>query len=137
MPSQLSYVPVERRRRAAATVGLIATLLVAIGIVSWAGSAPSTIRVFSTIALVAAVLLGLVAWGLLTSVRADLDESRVDAAITSAVASSGFGGCDCGHEHDPDEMHVTDACPTGDACAHDCAACLLSTSQRHSPQVGS
>ncbi|HEY3716942.1 MAG TPA: hypothetical protein VGL39_20635 [Jatrophihabitantaceae bacterium] len=124
MPSQLSYLPVERRRRAAATVGLIATLLVAIGIVSWAGSAPSTIRVFSTIALVAAVLLGLVAWGLLTSVRADLAESRVDAAIASAVASSG-AGCGCGHEHDPDEMHVTDACPSGDACAHDCAICLL------------
>jgi hypothetical protein len=124
VPSQLSYVPVERRRRAAATVGLIATLLVAIGIVSWAGSAPSTIRVFSTIALVAAVLLGLVAWGLLTSVRADLAESRVDAAIASAVASSG-AGCGCGHEHDPDEMHVTDACPSGDPCAHDCATCLL------------
>ena len=125
MPSQLSSLPVERRRRAAATVGLMATLLVAVGIVPWVGSAPGTVRVFSTIALAAAVLLGLVAWGLLTSIRADTAESQLDAAINSAADSAGFGGCDCGHEHDPDEMHVTDACPSGDACAHDCATCLL------------
>jgi len=78
---------VDRRRRAAATVGLIATLLVAIGIGVVGRSAPSTIRVFSTIALVAAYC-GAGAWGLLASCPRRPGESRIDAAITSAVAAS-------------------------------------------------
>ena len=120
MPSQLSSVPVERRRHAAATVGLIATLLVAVGIVPWAAPAPGSLRVFSTVALAAALLLGLVAWGLLSSIRADELESRVDAQIAAAVADFG-----CGHDHDPDELHVADACPSNETCLHDCATCLL------------
>ncbi len=115
-------MPVERRRRAAASAGLAAALLVAVGVVPWAGSAPGTLRIFSTVALAVAVLFALIGWGLLASVRADRAEARVDAAIAEAVTEFEF---DCGHDHDPDEMRLT--CPPGDACAHDCAICLGST----------
>jgi len=101
-------------------VGLLAALLVAVGVVPWAAPAPGSLRVLSTVALALAILLGLIAWGLLTSIRADLAESaesRVDAAITAAVADFG-----CGHDHDPDELHV---CPSAaGSCTHDCASCL-------------
>jgi hypothetical protein len=126
MPSQLSSVPVAGRRRAAAACGLAAVLLVAVGVLPWTGSAPTALRVLSVVVLVVAAVAGLVAWGLLTSVRADVDEARLDAAVIEAVEAAGFGGCDCGHEHDPDEMHITDACPSGDSCNHDCATCKLS-----------
>jgi hypothetical protein len=105
MASQLSAVPIDRRRRAAATAGLIAVLLVAAGIMPWVGPAPSVLRVLATIVLVAALPVGLVAWGLLRSIRADRAEARLDAAIAAAVA---------------------DACTSVDACTHDCAACLRS-----------
>lgn len=105
MTSRLSAVPIERRRRAAATAGLIAALLVAVGVLPWAGAAPTALRVLATIALVAAVPVALVGWGLLTSIHADRAEARLDAAIAAAVA---------------------DACTSVDACTHDCAACLRS-----------
>jgi cytochrome c-type biogenesis protein CcmH/NrfG len=105
MAFQLTSVPIERRRRAAATAGLIAALLVAAGVLPWVAPAPSVLRVLATIVLVAAVLVALVGWGLLTSIRADQAESRLDAAIAAALA---------------------DACTSVDACTHDCAACLRS-----------
>jgi cytochrome c-type biogenesis protein CcmH/NrfG len=105
MTSQLSAVPIERRRRAAAVAGLVAALLVAAGVMPWLDPAPSVLRVLATIALVAAVLVGLVGWGLLSSIRADQAEARLDAAIAAALA---------------------DACTSVDACTHDCAACLRS-----------
>jgi cytochrome c-type biogenesis protein CcmH/NrfG len=105
MAFQLTSVPIERRRRAAATAGLFAALLLVVGVMPWVAPAPSVLRVLATIALVAAVLVGLVVWGLLTSVRADQAESRRDAAIAAALA---------------------DACTSVDACTHDCAACLRS-----------
>lgn len=105
MASQLTSVPIERRRRTAATAGLLATLLVAVGVAPWVGSAPAALRVLASIALAMAVLFGLVGWGLLSSIRADRAESRLDAAIAAAVAS---------------------ACSSDDACTHDCAACLRS-----------
>jgi hypothetical protein len=119
--SPLSSVPLERRRRAAATAGLLATLLAAVGIAPWVSSAPGVLRIFSAVALVGAGALALVAWGLLSSVRADVAEAMLDAAAAATIADA--GGFDCGHDHDPDEMHVTD-CPSEGACAHDCASCL-------------
>jgi len=116
--SSLSSVPVERRRRAAAAIGLLATLLVAIGVLPWVSVASTGLRVMSAVALVAGLTLALVSWGLLASAGADRAEARLDAAIASTVADAG-----CGHDHDPDEMHVAGACPSGDACAHDCATC--------------
>ncbi|HEY7047086.1 MAG TPA: hypothetical protein VH373_07685 [Jatrophihabitantaceae bacterium] len=125
MPSQLSSVPVARRRRAAAACGVAAVLLVAVGVLPWAGSAPTALRVLSVVVLVAAVVVALIGWGLLAGVRADTTEARVDAAIIEAVEAAGFAGCDCGVEHDPDEMHITDACPSEGTCGHDCATCKL------------
>ena len=113
-------MPVERRRRAAAATGLLATLLVAIGVLPWASVASAGLRVMSVVALVAGLTLALVSWGLLVSAGADRAEARLDAAVTSTVAHAG-----CGHDHDLDEMHVAGACPSGDTCAHDCATCLL------------
>jgi hypothetical protein len=123
--SQLSSVPVQRRRRAAATAGLAAALLVAVGIVPWTGPAPVTIRVLAAVALAVAALFALVAWELLTSVRADVAELRLDSAAAATLAAAGV--FDHGHDHDPDEMHVSDACPSGQSCTHDCATCLGST----------
>jgi hypothetical protein len=114
---------VSGRRRAAATSGLLAVLLGAVGAAPWVGSAPGAVRAVSTLALGAAVVVGLVAWGLLTSVGTDAAESRLDASVVSAIASAGFAGCGCGHEHDPDEMHVSAACRSGRTCTHGCAAC--------------
>ena len=129
MSSSLSSIPAARRRHAAAITGLLAALLAAMGVVPWVGVAPTTVRVFSVVALVAAVLTAFVAWGLLTSASADQAEARLDEAIVSTVAAAG-GACDCGHEHDPDEMHIADACPTGETCTHSCETCVLAA-QRH------
>ena len=128
MTSPLSGVPVAQRRRMAATLGVFAVLLLAVGIVSVAGPDVPAAPVFAVIAFVAAVLLALVAWGMLRSVRIDEADAQLDAAIVSAVAASGRQMCDCGHEHDPGELHVTDACAhdgTGAACTHDCETCVL------------
>src|SRR5215471_4052561 len=54
MASQLSAVPMERRRRASAAAGLIAALLLAVGLLPWVGPAPGVLRLLATIALVAA-----------------------------------------------------------------------------------
>lgn len=125
MSSQLSSVPIERRRQAAAACGLLTALLLAVGIVPWVADAPGSIRALSTMALVAAGAAGLVAWGLVASIRADVAERRVDAAIaevvTEAAATGALTGFDCGHDHDPDEMTV---CPSVGTCTHDCATCL-------------
>ncbi len=118
-------MPVERRRRAAATAGLSAALLVAVGILPWTAPAPVAIRVVATLALVVAGLFALVAWGLFTSVRADAAELRIDAAAADILAEA--GAFDRGHHHDPDEMHASDACPSGQPCTHDCATCVGST----------
>jgi hypothetical protein len=105
MTSQLSAVPIERRRRAGVVAGLIAALLVVAGVMPWVGPAPSVLRVMATIGLVAGGLVGLVGWGMLRSIHADQSEARLDAAIAAAVA---------------------EACTSVDTCTHDCAACLRS-----------
>ena len=106
--------------------GLLATLLVAIGVLLWVSLTSAGLRVMSVVALVAGLTLALVSWGLLASAGADRAEARLDAAVSSTVADAGF---DCGHDHDPDEMHVADPCPSGDACAHDCATCMLGSAR--------
>lgn len=128
MSSPLSRVPIRGRRRLAATLLLFATLFLAIGAVAATGSGTTAAPVFCAIALGAAVLLGAIAWGLQRSVRIDRSDQRLDAVIEQTMAAHGATMCDCGHEHDPDELHITDACAhdgTGAACAHDCATCVL------------
>ncbi|HLY33769.1 MAG TPA: hypothetical protein VKQ07_04495 [Jatrophihabitantaceae bacterium] len=145
MPSTLSAVPVERRRRLAATVGLFSVLFITVGVVSLTGTTPGVVRVFSAVSLTVAAVLGLVAWGISHSVKNDEDERRLDAVIDEAVAARGGADftCGCGHEHDPDEMHVRpgqhdfaeDACAhdgSGTDCTHNCVSCVM-RSLRPSP----
>ncbi len=105
----------DKRKQLAATLGLFAVLFLAVGAVAATGPGTVVIHVFVVVALVVAVLLALMGWGVLRSVRADAAETRLDTAIEQAVAASPqrFGQlCDCGHEHDPTELHITDAEPT-------------------------
>lgn len=142
--SALSGIPVDRRRRLAATLGLFAVLFVTVGVVALTGTTPGVVRVFSAIALAVSAVLGLAAWGVVHSITVDLAEQRLDAAIEAAVAQRGGVTaltCGCGHDHDPDELHVTDADAEGAACAHDgsgaacahnCDTCVLAA-MRPSP----
>jgi len=132
----LSAVPAHRRRRAARSAGLLAFVMLAVCIVVWLRPAPVVIRLFGTLALVGAIFLGLITWGLLRSLRLDAREAQLDAAVMDALADAG-GAVGCGHDHDPAEVHVTDAgatCDAGPACDHTCAECVLARSRdRGSP----
>ena len=150
MTSPLSEIEIEKRRQVAATLGLFAMLCIAIGAVAATGATTALIKAFVVIALLIAVLLGLMAWGVLHSIKLDLDERSLDAAIEAAVRSSGRSMCDCGHEHDPDELHFVDGegqhltgakrsavvdCRhdgTGTDCTHSCDTCVLAA-MRPSP----
>ena len=146
MASTLSRIPVENRRRLAATVGLFATLFIAVGAVATTGPSSAGVRVFSVLAFVIAGVLALTGWGVLRSVRLDMAEQRLDRAIAASVAALGPAAkeqvaCACGHDHDPNEIHVNTAtggageCSHdghGLACAHDCDVCVLSA-MRPSP----
>ncbi len=128
MSSPLSAIPVAARRRIAATLGLFVALFAAVAAVAATGRSTPAAPVFAGIAIAVAVLLALIAWGLVRSIRLDEAEASLDAAIEATVRASGGQPCGCGHEHDPNELHVTDACAhdgTGQACARDCGACAL------------
>jgi hypothetical protein len=134
--SQLSGIPVQKRRQMAATIGLFAVLFFAVGAVAWTGPATLGMRIFVGFAFAVSILLALIAWGVLTSVHRDVAEQRLDAAIADTIAAKGGLSCGCGHEHDPAELHVTDACAhdgSGVDCAHDCDTCALAA-MRPSPR---
>jgi hypothetical protein len=145
--STLSRIPIESRRRLAATVGLFATLFIAVGAVAATGPSSAGVRVFSVLAFVVAGLLALTGWGMLRSVRLDAAEQRLDRAVAASVAALGPEArqqvaCGCGHDHDPGEMHVSGEPAAAGAecghdghglvCAHDCEVCVLAT-MRPSP----
>jgi uncharacterized low-complexity protein len=137
--SALSGIAVEKRRQVAATLGLFAVLFVAVGVVAETGSAPTLVRVFAVAAILVALLLGLAAWGVVHSVRADLAAARVDEAIDEVMATAGADlQCGCGAAHDPDELHVSDDPCTHDGaggdCTHSCDTCVLAA-MRPSPHV--
>jgi hypothetical protein len=144
--SALSGIAVAKRRQLAATLGLFAMLFIAVGAVSATSADTGLVKAFVVVALLVAVVLGLMSWGVVRSVRIDLDEQRLDAAIESAVRASGRSMCDCGVEHDPDEMHFVDGEGqhlTGKRCAHDgkgsdcshsCDTCVLAA-MRPSPHA--
>ena len=143
MSSALSSVPETQRRTSAYVSGGMAVLMAVIAVLPWLTDAPAAVRLFAVVAAFAAVLLGLVSWGLLHSLRSDAAEADLDATLSSAASAAGFGCTGCGHDHDLDEMTVTDhdaddaasrpqesaaaGCGASEAaCAHDCAACVLS-----------
>jgi hypothetical protein len=127
--SSLSGIAVEKRRQVAATLGLFAMLFIAVGAVAATGPGTAVIHAFVIVSLLVALLLALLAWGVLQSVRNDVAESRLDAVIEDAVKAQGGSMCDCGHEHDPTELHVPDdPCERdghGDGCTHSCDTCVL------------
>jgi hypothetical protein len=134
----LQTVAIAKRRQLAATFGLFAMLFVAVGAVAATGASTGVVKGFVVVALVIAVVLGLIAWGVMRSVKQDLAERRLDAAIEAAVRAQGQSMCECGHEHDPNEMHYVagDACAhdgTGTACSHSCDTCILAGLRRPSP----
>lgn len=133
----LSQVPARKRRQAAATLGLFATLFVAIAAVAATGASTPVLKAFVGIAIVAALFLALLAWGIASSIKTDAAlqvGSSLDAAIEQAVAASGQPMCGCGHEHDPSELHVPDdPCARdghGSGCTHSCDTCVLATMKR-------
>ncbi|MCU1658406.1 MAG: hypothetical protein JWO57_3062 [Pseudonocardiales bacterium] len=137
MNSALSGIPVDRRRRLAATLGLFAVLFVTVGTVALTGTTPGVVRVFSAVALAIAAVVALAAWGVAHSIKLDVAEQRLDAAIEAAVNERNGGdlACGCGHDHDAAEMHVTDVCAhdgSGTDCTHSCDTCVLA-SMRPSP----
>ena len=146
MSSPLSGIDIEKRRQIAATFGLMAMLFIAVGAVAATTAATTLIKGFVAVALLVAVLLGLMAWGVLRSVKLDARERRLDAAIEAAVRSSGQQMCSCGVAHDPDELHFVDGegqHVTGVKCAHDgtgtdcgrsCETCVLAA-MRPSPRA--
>ena len=123
--SQLSAVAPAQRRTAARIAGLFAAVLLIVGVTPWLRDSPTALRALAVVVLLAAVTLALVAWGLVRSVALEQASSSVDAAVEAAMAAGGHQMCDCGEAHDPDEMHITDACPSEGACNHDCATCKL------------
>lgn len=134
MSSELSRIPITRRRHAAALLGLLAVFMIAVGVLPWAAETSPGVRVVATVVLVAAVLVALVAWGLLHSTV--LDERRqADAEFDARLieAAGPAGACGCGHDHDPDELHITDACAHdggGVECEHNCDSCVLAALRR-------
>lgn len=119
-------------------------LFIAIGAVATTGATTALIKGFVVVALLIAVLLGLMAWGVLHSIKLDLNDRAVDAAIVEAMQAAGRSMCGCGHEHDPDELHFVDGegqhltgakCAhdgTGVDCSHSCNTCVLAA-MRPSP----
>jgi len=112
-------------------------LFIAVGAVAATGATSGLITAFVVVALVIAVVLALLGWGVMRSVRLELDGRRIDAAIEEAIAATGSSltdlTCGCGHDHNPDELHVTD-----DPCSHDgqghqcsqtCDTCVFSRLQ--------
>lgn len=143
MNSALSGIPINRRRRVSATLGLFAVLFVTVGIVATTGTTPAVVRVFSAVSLAVAALLALISWGVAHSIKIDLAERRLDDAIEATVAERGGTDvtCGCGHDHDVTEMNVTgqasdsrcahdglgpdSGTATGSDCARTCETCVL------------
>lgn len=129
----------DKRRHLAATLALFSMLFIAVGAVAATGASTGIVRAFVVIALLVAVLLALLAWGVANSVKLDLAENHLDSAIEQAVRARGGSMCDCGHEHDPTELHLVgdeheertdDPCAqdgAGADCTHTCDTCVLAT----------
>lgn len=123
MPDSLSAVPAAQRRVAARALGVVSPLLIVVGLLCWLSGAPAVIRVLATLVLLTGLVTAAVAWGLAHSLT--LDARRADEQALDAVLETVGGGCSCGHDHDPTEMHITDCSPDSHDCTHSCETCVL------------
>jgi hypothetical protein len=132
--SELSRIPIRRRRQAAAWAGLFAAFLIAIGVLPLIARTTTGVRVVAGVVIAGGLVLLLLGWGLLQSTIIDerrRTEAELDAALIDVAGPA--GACGCGHDHDPDELHITDACEHdggGLDCAHNCESCVLSSLRR-------
>jgi hypothetical protein len=136
VPSRLSTVPARSRRHIAAVLASFAALFTAVGTVAATQAGTALLQAFVAVTLLVALLLALLAWGFAYSVKVDAAESSVDDAIEQVLAERPGSLCSCGHEHDPTELHFTDAeCRhdgTGTDCSRECETCVLAA-MRPSP----
>jgi hypothetical protein len=123
----MSGISVDKRRQLAATLGLFSVLFIAVGTVAATGASTGVVKAFVVIALA-------------RSVKIDLADEHLDAVIDEAVQTAGGSRCGCGHEHDPDELHVTDdPCEqdgAGHDCTHTCDTCVLARLRPGAETVG-
>jgi hypothetical protein len=128
--SSLSTIPVATRRRAAVALVGFALLSTVVGALAIVDGHAALVTV-GVLALLAAAVIALAAWGMWQSARLDTASSRLDAAVASVLAEHGDSlTCGCGHDHDPNELHVhtgTECAQdgTGTACSHTCQTCVL------------
>jgi hypothetical protein len=137
--STLTAIPLRQRRRLAAVLGGFAVLFLVIGAVTVTDTSSAGLVVIAVIAFLVGLALALVAWGVFASLRRYGAERHLDDAVQAALAAHGQAfACDCGHDHDPDELHVVDE-PAAEACAHDgtgtqcthsCETCVLAAQRR-------
>jgi hypothetical protein len=132
----LSRIPIAKRRQLAATLGLFSVLFVAVAAVTATEPTTPALTAFLVIALLVAVVLALMGWGIVNSVRRDLADQRLDEAIEQAIGTRSL--CSCGHDHDPTELHITgDPCDRdghGQGCTHSCDSCVLASMRRPRPR---
>lgn len=91
MTSALTSVPLDRRRRSAAVAGAFTAVLLVVGILPWVMPTDSVIRFFTVFVLIAALLAGFVAVGLLRSMK-------VAPPRAASFGGGCGGGCQCGQQ---------------------------------------
>jgi len=124
--SRLASVPVIARRRTASVAGVFAALFLAVGVLALAGDMNWFVRVLGVIVLIGAVVLALITWGLLNSIRVDRYADEFDAEMAAAIAEHD-ATCGCGESHDTDRTDIV-GCGhdgAGTDCARDCSTCTL------------
>jgi hypothetical protein len=128
--ASLSTIPVATRRRAAVGLAGFALLSTVVGVLAIVDGHPALVTV-GVLALLAAAVIILAAWGMWQSVRLDVAGVRLDAAVVGVLAEHGDSlTCGCGHQHDPNELHVRTGTEcaqdgTGTMCARTCQTCVL------------
>jgi hypothetical protein len=130
--SSLSTIPVGSRRRAVAGLAGFALLSAVVGVLAVLDG-HAALLVVGVLALLAAAVIALAAWGLWQSVRLDVATTRLDSVVAGVLADHEDPlTCGCAHQHDPNELHVhtgTDCAQdgTGTTCSHSCETCVLAT----------
>lgn len=96
MTSALTAVPVDRRRRSALVAAAFAVVLLVAGILPWVMATDSVIRFLTVFVLIAGLLAGFVAFGLIRSIKV--------APPTRRLAPEGGcgGNCQCGSQPSAD-----------------------------------